>query len=231
VGHAAADPVKSDDARSGLGGGEASPTATLNLPAAVQVEPMPSAGDAKAVLPGGLQASSSPSAQALDIMREVRSGAAPAGEPQRAAKASARQPAMADPKEAANELDLRESAKAVLLWLKEAMPWTRKQADDDTARHVQDWRESVREDAQPQRNPAAATAQGADGPVAAQVRPGAGLGYDSNPRLQTYGAEQNVMREIVDIARIVLDHPMTWLVVALFVVGALVVSKFDRRPK
>jgi hypothetical protein len=33
------------------------------------------------------------------------------------------------------------------------------------------------------------------------------------------------------MVRMVVGHPMTWLVVALFAIGGYAMSRFDRRPK
>lgn len=53
---------------------------------------------------------------------------------------------------------------------------------------------------------------------------------DTGGRTQP-GYERNVVREFVQLIRDLLDHPMTWLVIVLFVVGGIVMSKADRRPK
>ena len=67
------------------------------------------------------------------------------------------------------------------------------------------------------------------GPVSAQLPPEATAGKSavdpSADRVLT------LLRDVVTIVREAIGHPMTWLVVALFVIGGIAVKRFDRRPK
>jgi hypothetical protein len=56
------------------------------------------------------------------------------------------------------------------------------------------------------------------------------MGYGAAPRPAVYDPEPNLIREIIDTVRTVLEHPMTWLVGALVIAGAIAVKRLDRRP-
>ena len=57
-------------------------------------------------------------------------------------------------------------------------------------------------------------------------------GYGNTARQTTVlDPEQNLVQVFARLVREVLEHPLTWLVVSLVVVGAIAMKKFDRRPK
>jgi hypothetical protein len=64
------------------------------------------------------------------------------------------------------------------------------------------------------------------------VSPNAGNpGWQEPGRREDTEFDRSLVREAVQLIREVLEHPMTWLVISLFVVGGIVMSKMDRRPK
>ena len=113
-------------------------------------------------------------------------------------------------------------------WAKQAIPWLRSDEDEaDAAKEVllkqADWSAS----------PVGRTAGHgpehlSDGRGSAQ--PAAEVVYGEAQRTQQAGADHNLVRQIIDVLRQVLEHPMTWLVVSLFVIGGIVVKRIDRRP-
>lgn len=238
--HAVADPAGSGEAGSGQGTFEAAPAATANESAAVQVESMLSSGEPRTASSGSADTTSS-SAQAMEIMRDAQAGAAEheASRPPQRTGAGPTRPhagAGAGAGAHADEGGLRTAGKAALQWLKAALPWFGKAADEDSSAktasgHPAGWLASPFEDRKAIRSIPAGAAAHADASVMPQSAPGAALGYDSNARGPALGATQNAISEVIEIARMVLEHPMTWLGVALFVIGALALSKFDRRPK
>jgi len=234
--HAAAEPAGSGEAGSRPDGFEAAPAATANESAAVQVDSMLSSGAAGTTASSGGAGAASPSVQAMEIMREAQDGAAESDLsrlPPRAAARSARQAATAGANGAADEGGLRDMGKTALQWLKDTLPWLRKEPDEDSvaARHSTDGLASPFEDGKTVRSVPVGAADHAGALVPPQTAPGAALGNDSNARGPAIGSTQNTVSEVIEFARVVLGHPMTWLGVALFVIGALALSKFDRRPK
>ena len=199
---------------------------------------MLSSGDARTASSGSADTTSS-SAQAMEIMRDAQAGAAEdeaSRPPQRTGAGPTRPHAGAGAGAHADEAGLRTAGKAALLWLKVALPWLGKAADEDSSantapRHPTGWLASPFDDGKAIRSIPAGAAAHADASVMPQSAPGVALGYDGNARGPALGAAQNAISEVIEIARMVLEHPMTWLGVALFVIGALALSKFDRRPK
>jgi hypothetical protein len=127
-------------------------------------------------------------------------------------------------------------SKAAVHWLKEAVPWLRDSADDDNAgrpvgRETAEWSAPTTDDV-------------ATGPrVREGASPQAGTATEATPSAtivlvdlgdaqgsKLLDPDQNVVRQVITLIQEVVGHSMTWLVVALFVIGGIVVKKIDRRP-
>lgn len=163
-------------------------------------------------------------AEAPHTPRRDSSGSAPRAQ---AAAAPARNPE----RDTDNPWGLRDIGKAALRWAKGALPWL----DDDAegrdrtqqALHHADWAASPL-DADAARN--SRPGAGPQPRASASPDPTNHVGYGETDKPKTTASEHNVVREIIDALRQVIEHPMTWLVLALFVVGAIAVKKLDRRP-
>jgi hypothetical protein len=150
-------------------------------------------------------------------------GSTRAGSPARAASGV--------PEDNAATREVRNFGKSALAWLKEAVPWL--QSDEEernaAAEGSADW------DGGP---------VGAGGTAVAGVMTGRALAGDSltggaggdgdggasgDPLPQGY--EPTLVREAVAFVKKVFTHPMTWLVVTIFVIGGIAMSLADRRPK
>jgi hypothetical protein len=174
------------------------------------------------------------SALAAEIIREAQAGsvAADAANPT-ARPAAARPAAQAAARETPDDTALREWAKAAMTWLKESVPWLRKDEADERPHQggvsdQVDWNESGLAGGNTGRGGRGDGVTNAGTPVAS-AGPYTSVGYGSGPG----GAllpQNNLIQEFIDAVRTVLEHPMTWLVVALFVIGGIAVRKFDRRP-
>lgn len=180
------------------------------------------------------------SALAVEMIKEAGAGASVADTPRsraREATGNAAQAAApkAPPPKPANAADdpwgLRDLGKAAVQWAKQSIPWLRKAEDErDAARsvtlHPADWSASPLEPGQPARradlshNP----------PAGAGEDPLSAPSYGEAAQQKMADAEQNAARVLFNAVREVLDHPMAWLVAALFVIGGVVVKKIDRRP-
>ena len=121
---------------------------------------------------------------------------------------------------------LRDIGKTALGWAKSAIPWLRN--EDDEARKDVDLKHAEW----------SASSLGHEGPrgatrtseTARHAQPDAEVIYGEVQRAPQARTENNLLRDIVDVLRLVLGHPMTWLVVSLFVVGGILVKRIDRRP-
>ncbi len=120
---------------------------------------------------------------------------------------------------------LREWGKATLRWLKQAVPGLRDDTDKHSGRTVApdaaDWSASPLD-----RDLRHAPQRQADAAADAALR----ATPDHPAQSVFFDPEQNLVRRVASVAREVLEHPMTWLVLLLFAVGAIVVKKIDRRP-
>jgi hypothetical protein len=232
AGQVAAGPVGAQEMPAGTSPGDAGPTLSPSLSAPVEGEPLAGGATKVAATP---QAGASPSATALaaEIIKEAQAGAV-ATEATRAAS----RPAGANPgahtaaREAPFGGELREWGKAAVIWLKESIPWLRKNDDDERQ----------------QQGTALGAADGTESPIAVgkvglgdrnDVVPAVGVivttgpdtsvGYGSAPRAIDL-PQTDLIREFIDTVRTVFEHPLTWLVMALFVIGGIAVKKLDRRP-
>ncbi|MEN3349725.1 MAG: hypothetical protein V7632_3360 [Bradyrhizobium sp.] len=114
--------------------------------------------------------------------------------------------------------DLKEAAKAARQWVEESVPWAQQRSkgqDDSSEAHSR------------QRD---ATESEAERAIAGELYPGSATD-GRGPRMGTPPAEMNIGTEAVKFIKEVLSHPMTWLVVALVVMGMVAVSMAKRRAK
>jgi hypothetical protein len=179
------------------------------------------------------------SALAVEIIREAEASAAAAETPRSARRESSRAAASpAAPTPAAHNAaaanddpwGLRVAGKATLQWVKDAIPWLRSDDDARESNHG-----AKLDTAEWSASPLEGGRAGRAGGLTLNPAPGSGdplstVGYGDGGQPKPAAHEQNLVREFIDMLRAVLEHPMTWLVVSLFVVGGLVVKKIDRRP-
>lgn len=234
AGMAAAGPVDSDDAEKPSGGmnqlPDPPPAGIAALPTGT---PLPSSA-ARPATAGSAESTPAPSVQAAEIIREAEAGAAAADPPAPAARQSTQSgPAATAARAPEAENSLREFGKAAVHWLKDSVPWLRGNEQDEDAQKptVMDsaeWSASALEG-----DKSARSANMGDvrlhGPAGAPPVAAAGLG-SANP-LPWLDPQRNIVLEAIELVRVVVGHPMTWLVVALFAIGGYAVSKLDRRPK
>lgn len=218
--------------------------------AATAADDVAAGGATAAVTPAGLSAhtlgdgaaqtaASSPSGSALaaELINEAGAGVNAPDAPQRPRREEARgagpsasHALPAARGQAAADDDpwgLRELGKATVHWVKETLPWLRSDTDEQeraaAVHDAADWSASpLDRDARhaPNRPPAASPTVDVDA-IANVANAGPARVFDP---------EQNVIRVVINTLREVLEHPMTWLVVSLFVIGAVVVKRIDRRP-
>lgn len=235
-GAAWAGPVASEASDSGIVG---SATGTAGAPTAIGSHAAAAAaanalgelhpGAGSAATPAASAASAS--ALALQMLKEANAGEA--AQPARrdhataASTKTAQGPAAQEPKPDDDPWGLRETAKATVRWVKGVIPWLddgeAAEAGKEVVLNHSDWSGSP-----------AGHARGNDAsrlPSAHQAaQPEDEVVYGEVQRKQLSGAEGNVIREILELLRLVLEHPMTWLVVSLVVAGGIVVKRIDRRP-
>jgi hypothetical protein len=226
TGGAFASPDNSDDAAPVDAALLASPAPTgLGLG-----EALTATGATRVVAPAQSE-SALPSAVAAEIIREVQAGAGTV-EPTRPIP----RPAAASSSAARKSLDaddaLREWGKAAAAWVKQTIPWLRKNEDDERRQQATgpghpEWDESPLEPSNTKLGGSTGNLQ----PInTAPPGPSTSMGYGAAPRPAVYDPEPNLIREIIDTVRTVLEHPMTWLVGALVIAGAIAVKRLDRRP-
>ena len=243
----AAGPVPVDDVQGRIGATEVT-EATLAAPSTGALgEGLALGGAAKtaaAAASAGGDSGPSSSALAAEIIKEAGAGAAatePAGKPQRARNAATQPAASASSRSQARANEdawgMREMGKAAVHWLKESIPWLRSEADEGGAgehalQHSADWSTSGLEGDKTGRGAIAGSMQMPNGTGQVPSGPGYSMGY-GNAALPTTALdpEQNLVRMAARVVREVIEHPMTWLVVSLVVVGAIAMKKADRRPK
>lgn len=176
------------------------------------------------------------SALVLEMLKEADAGAAghdTVRQPRRDAARAANPASAASPDERAlkakrddDPWGLRDIGKTALAWAKSAIPWLRSEDDEtgtDAVHKPGDW---------------SASSLGHEGPRGAARAPEAGshaqpeaeVVYGEARREPQGHVQSNLVREIIGVLRLVLEHPMTWLVVSLFVIGGIVVKRIDRRP-
>lgn len=245
IGSSGAGPVREGSLDAGIDGADpaAAETPTLRAPLAGQDAAAPNVLPSlapPAVAEAG--AASSASAMAAEIMQEAanargseqahdkqRANTRPAGPARAASAASPERTGQTE-----DAWDLRDMGKSALQWLKQGVPWLRSNADEEAEaeRPVNleaiDW----------SRLDGSAVAGGSRTAVTVLPAPAhdsprdplSTVGYGNAAAPGTPEPGVNVLRWISDIVRTVVEHPMTWLVVSLFVIGAFVVKKIDRRP-
>ncbi len=178
------------------------------------------------------------SALAMEIIKEAEAGTAVIEAPRQPSRERARAvaqppPARSSSAAAGDPWGLRDMAKAAVQWVKDAVPWLRSDEDaPDAGQRVTlntaDWSASPLEGGRAGRGARFASNQP---PVAAPgVDPLTAAGYGDPTQSKVADPEQNLVRFAINVLREVLDHPMTWLVISLFVIGGIVVKKIDRRP-
>lgn len=204
-----------------------------------------SARTAAAAASAGSDSSPSSSALAAEIIKDSEASATdtePPSKPQRA-RNSAHQPAASTPSRgpvrATDDVwGVREMGKAVVHWLKESVPWLRSDADEGAADkqvvvNSADWSTSPLEGGKAGQNAMAGTMQGPG--IVDPVGPGpwssANNGNKTGALASSMDPEQNLVRKAAKLVREVLEHPMTWLVVSLVIIGSIAIKKADRRPK
>lgn len=182
------------------------------------------------------------SALAMEIIKEAGAGNTATELPRQPGRDSIRtaaKPAPSAPSKrpAANAPDdpwgLRGMGKSALQWVKEAVPWLRgaektSDADQGKAVDMPDWSASPLEAGQAGRGERPRSSQSPG--TSAAGDPLSAVGYGNPAPTQRMSSEENLLRIVVSVLREVLEHPMTWLVISLFVIGGIVVKRIDRRP-
>ncbi len=129
-------------------------------------------------------------------------------------------------------LGLRQFGKDTVLWIKDTLPWLRSDESDsatDRTRAVY-WSTTLlngdapRSGAQPVSLAPPGTTGGGTFDRALSV----GGAHAQTTTL--FAPEENLLRRALQAVGEVLGHPMTWLVISLFVIGGIVAKKIDRRP-
>ena len=203
---------------------------------AAEADAAPTAAALPSLLPDAAASAATGSALAVEIIKEADAGAATAEAPRNPARDGARAaPAPTAPTPSARNQarpdddpwGLRDMGKTAVRWVKDAVPWLRSDEDErDAGRAVSldeaDWAGGTGRGAKPGHAHPPAGA-GAAGPESTVV-----YGDAARPKPAEHG--ENAVRMVLDVIREVLEHPMTWLVAALFVIGGIVVKKIDRRP-
>lgn len=175
------------------------------------------------------------SALVLEMLKEADASATLQGDAQparprnrdSAAPAAGAAATSAKSKQDDGQSGLRDIGKAAMRWAKHMVPWLRSEDDEADAARAEALRQpgwsgsALDRDAQRTRRLAEA---GAHAPSQTEVIHG------DAQRQQRLGGDHEQLRDIIDGLRLVLEHPMTWLVIALFVIGGFVVKRIDRRP-
>jgi len=191
-------------------------------------------------------AESTPSAStiAVEIIKEADAGAPASEQPRSAqrANAAATIPAtLAKPSATrqggadADPWGLREIGNAAVHWLKDTLPWLRSDTDESSAAKAvaldaADWSTSPLDDSASGRGSRAGSTQLTSAVREAPSDPTLAVGYGTSAALALQDPDQDIVRLAINLIREVLEHPMTWLVVSLFVIGGIAVKKIDRRP-
>lgn len=181
------------------------------------------------------------SALAVEIIKEAEAGTTTTETPHGAKRDGARAAAAPvapgatarnQPGTADDPWGLRDVGKAAVLWVKDVVPWLRsdedaRDADRNATLNTADWSASALEAGQAGRRAQLAANQPTGAPT---VDPTIAVGYGDASQPKIVDPDQNLVRVVLNTLREVLEHPMTWLVMALFVIGGIVVKKIDRRP-
>lgn len=189
-------------------------------------------------------AASAPSTSALaaEIINEAEAGAQTTSEQTRYGKAPALGLAIAPgPKGSGatrpsdDEWGLREMGKAAVSWIKEIAPWLRSDADQDSTGHSvtpdrADWSTSSLNGDALGRNARGNATQLPDALPDVSLASTATVGTGKSLASTGLEPQQNIVSTVYSFVGEVLAHPLTWLVVCLFVIGGAVVKRIDRRP-
>jgi hypothetical protein len=128
---------------------------------------------------------------------------------------------------------LRERGKSLVRWIKSHLPWTRDEDEDPTpvhqARETSQWAEPALGGERRRGTPIGDASPG-ERYASAYPAPREPTG-DSGGRPFGRAPEDDPLQRITEVLRLIVEHPMTWLIVALVAIGAYAVKKFDRRPK
>lgn len=186
----------------------------------------------------------SPSALAAEIIKEAEAGAQASEQTRSTPRANVQaaiHPVPANPSarpQAAADVDpwgLREVGKAAAHWIKETVPWLRSDEDESSATKTgvpdaADWSASPLDGSAPGRGSRAGSTHLTGAVSTGPSDPTLTVGYTATEARTAPDPDQNIVRKAINAIREVLEHPMTWLVVSLFVIGAIAVKKMDRRP-
>jgi hypothetical protein len=246
VGSSWAGPVREGSVDSGVEGADQAstgipalraPLAGNDATASTALTPLMPAAAAEA------GAASSATAMAVEIMKEAATNTRGSEPPHHTQRANTQ---TAGPARAASSTgqertrpaegawDLREMGKAAVVWMKRGVPWLSSEADEENEAEQTvslekiDW-SSLDGAAAAGGSRTAVTPLSGTGREAPRD-PLSTVGYGNSVPPGTAERDLNVLRWIIDVIRPVIEHPMTWLVVSLFVIGAIVVKKIDRRP-
>jgi hypothetical protein len=195
-----------------------------------------------------VDSAASASALAAELIKEAEAGATGADAtpaavrnaqravtPTRPAPAPARKPTADD--EPDDDWELRDMGKSAVQWVKDKMPWLRSDGNAGSlgggigngSVNPTEWSQSPLEGGKATRSEPAGMPQTPD--VSVATPQSGGTAWREPQRRDSVDVERNLVREAIKFIREVLEHPMTWLVISLFVVGGIVMTKVDRRPK
>lgn len=241
---AAAGPVAVDEAASAPMGIEAAPAGAPGVATAPLDGLATSTTGVAGGRPANNDAAPAGSALALELLKEAEAGASASDGVRRTPRATAQTAGTPPPAvptsrsqtgEGESDGALREIGKAAVHWLQESLPWLRKDPEEDDRRHnampgMADWSESPLEGGKAGRGGRVGAMVPADGAALAEAGPDTAVGYGSSAQ-RAPDPQHNLIQEFIQLLRTVLEHPMTWLIVSLFVAGGIAIRKFDRRPK
>lgn len=220
--------------------------ATSELPATpptFSVRPPPEslapvlAASSAASTPGNADAAS----LAAELMKEAEADATTLEQPRKPKNQSVNQsvlpkPVARQPSAADDYWGLREMGKAAMHWINDTLPWLRSDEGQGAGGESVDL-DQTGFGASPfsAGDPARQGANVGDTQLPGVIRagsmdPAAVVGYGESVTAKQSGPDDNIVRKTIKILREVVEHPMTWLVISLFVIGGIVVKKIDRRP-
>jgi hypothetical protein len=242
---AAAGPVDGSVTQTDFGGTASVPVIGSDQPASAPILDGAQVSNPISATAGSPGAAPSPSLQAAEIIREIQAATATADLHKSAQRpgtqtarhpASTARPASGGARSGDDEGDFRQFGKSALQWLKDALPWLRNEPEDNelggrAETDVGTLSASPLDEGNPQLLSSAAAKQRIGTAGEAHMSFGAAAPQGSNGETQRLDSESNIVREVVDFIRMLVGHPMTWLVIALFVIGGYAMSMFDRRPK
>jgi hypothetical protein len=214
AGVSSAGPVGTSEAEAMSEGVHSAPLAPSGLTTGLNTLSIPTATSAPRSAPGADEEPPTAGALAAEILKEARAGASTleSGQPS-PPSATATSGSRTTSREAEDVFGLRGMSKAAVHWIQDAVPWLR---DDSYEKWSERRSRAVNTAPRP-------TVQFIDLDDSTRGPGGA------NPT--GYGSGDNVVRQTIKTIQEVASHPMSWLVILLFVIGGIVMSKVDRRPK